>query len=201
MVNVIPERDVLAKKFLTHAVIQAGALVENGGPGKIQEKGADDIEDGGRLQDRGVVAGLQNARIARGDSLVARGFGEFVRMDITDVGRTRFGPAGRFVFQNGDREFGIGVLMAGEKPSRVPQNGLMRAAGKNSRGGLLFLIGHFANAGYGAGAIHGVFRGRGVKIARDLLVFLWTEDRQQIGIFRLVAREGSGGSDPAATRW
>ena len=56
MVDVVPERDIFAEKLLAHAAGEAGALVEHGGAGEIVEEETDEIEDGGRLENRGVMA-------------------------------------------------------------------------------------------------------------------------------------------------
>src|SRR5271163_1302380 len=59
MIDVVPKRVVIAENFFAHAVIEARAFVEKCSGGKIVEKKSDEIEDGRRFKDRGVVAGRQ----------------------------------------------------------------------------------------------------------------------------------------------
>ena len=59
-------------------------------------------------------------------------------------------------------------------------------------------VGHFADAGDGAGAILRSGSDCGAIEVRDFLVFLLPEHRKQVGIFGFVAREADCGGENAA---
>src|SRR5260370_2790865 len=57
MVNVVGNGDVLPEELFAHAVVEAGALVFEGGSGKVVKKKADESKHGGGVEDYGVTAG------------------------------------------------------------------------------------------------------------------------------------------------
>src|ERR1700693_1932099 len=102
MIDVVPERDVVAENFLAHAVVEARAFVENRGGGKIVEKKSDEVEDGRRLENRGVVTGRQLSRLARACSFLAGAFCKTVGVEFANVRRIGLCPARRIGLENCD---------------------------------------------------------------------------------------------------
>ena len=90
------------------------------------------------------------------------------------------------------------MVVAGDEAFGICQDGLDEAGGENSGGGLVGGVGHFADAGDGAGAILRSGSDCGSIEVRDFLIFLLPEHRKQVGIFGFVAREADGGSEHAA---
>src|SRR5271163_2594667 len=56
VVSVVGDGDILAEERLVHAVVEAGALVLEGCRGEVVEEEADEIKDGGGLEDYRVAA-------------------------------------------------------------------------------------------------------------------------------------------------
>ena len=154
MIDVVPDGNIFAEDFLAHAAGEAGALVEHGRAREIVEEEADKIEDGRRFEDRGVAAGRKLTRLARGGGFAAGAFGEGVGIESQRMSG-EFDLAqpeefsSRMVTENSARV----CSYARNEPPGIRQHGLRRAGGKDSRGGLLGFLRHFADARDGAGAV------------------------------------------------
>ena len=94
VIDVVGDGDVLPEERSAHAVVEAGALVFEGGGGEIVEEEADEIENGGGLEDDGVAAGWEFAGVDGEMRFLAGARGEFLRIEVADVGGIGFGPAG-----------------------------------------------------------------------------------------------------------
>src|SRR4029077_21225737 len=113
VISVVGDGDVFSEELSVHAVVEAGTLVFEGGGGKIVEEEADEIEDGGGLENDGVAAGREFAGVDGEMRFLAGAGGEFLRFERADVGGIGFGPAGGVSFLHGDGEFGVGFAVGG----------------------------------------------------------------------------------------
>src|ERR1700722_2741893 len=200
MIDVVPKRDVVAEKLAAHTVIQAGALVVYGGCGKIVKQRPDEIESSRRFQDRGVVTRLQFARATRGRGFVTGAGGAGIWINFENVRGTSFRPAGRVRLENGNGEFRFGVVVAREKTFRVREKGAAITSSKNPGRSLFLLVGKFTNPSDGPRTILRRRLGSGPDEMINLFIFLARQQRKQIGIFWLIAREAAGSGDYAAQR-
>ncbi len=91
--------------------------------------------------------------------------------------------------------------MARDEAFGICQHGLHETGGENPGGGLACGIGHFADTRDCAGAILRRGRDCGAIEMRDFLIFLRPEHRQQVGIFRFVARQADRSGEHAAKRF
>src|ERR1700676_3704931 len=119
MVGVIGDGDVFAKERFAHAVVEAGTLVLERGGGKIVKEEADEIENGGGLENDGAAAGGEFAGVDRHVGFFAGALGKFLRIESADAGGVGFGPAGGGSFLHGDGKFGVGLAVGGEKAARI----------------------------------------------------------------------------------
>ena len=119
---------------------------------------------------------------------------------MRDVGRIGLGPAGGVALHDGDGKFGAGLAMRGEKALGIGEGHDRSAGGENAGGGLIAFRGDGDGFFDGAGAVARRGSGGGGEVARDLGIFLRAGHGQQVGIFRLAAREQRGRGDHAAER-
>ena len=153
MINVVGDGDVLSEELLAHAVVQAGALVFQGGGGKIIKKKADEIEHGRGFEDYGVTAGRKLSGVDSEMRFFAGAGCEFLRVEGADIRGVGFGPACSGAFLNGDGKFGVRFAIGREEATRISQSGLVLAVRIDSRGNLAILDGQIAGAADRAGAI------------------------------------------------
>src|SRR5271155_3028006 len=99
MVDIVPEGDVLAENLLSHAIVQAGTLVENRCGREIVKKKPDEIEYSRGLENRGVVSGRKFTRLARIGGLAAGSCGKGIRVYGANVRRVCLRPARGILFQ------------------------------------------------------------------------------------------------------
>src|SRR5580700_3715983 len=114
MVGVISNGDVFAEERLAHAVVEAGTFVLERGGGEVVKEEADEIEDGGGLEDDGVAAGREFAGVNAHVRFFARPLSKFLRIESADAACVGFGPACRRSFLHGDGEFGMRLTVGGE---------------------------------------------------------------------------------------
>ena len=102
MGDVVMDGDVFAHDLLVHAFVETGALIEHGGSGEVIKKKADQIQDGGGLENDRPAAGLDFPGLARGGGLFAGAAGERFGMDLGAIRSAEFGPSGRILLQDRD---------------------------------------------------------------------------------------------------
>ena len=191
VIHVIPQRNVLAKNFAAHAVVQARTLVVHRRRRKIVKKRTHKIQRRRRLQNRGVMPWLQFPGIARRGGFVTGARSQRVRIDIRNIRETGFRPARRIRLENRDRKLRLGMVVPREQALRVGQQRAVVTGGKNSSRCLFFFVGEFANASHRASAIFSSRLGGRFYKMIDLLVALLLEQGQQIGTLRLVPRQAA----------
>src|SRR6266566_1119608 len=200
MVNVVGDADVLTEELLTHAFVQAGALVRQCSGGEIVKKKADEVENGSWFEDDRVTARGKLARVDGEVRFFAGAGGEFLRVEGADIGGVGFCPACGGIFLHGDGKFRVRFAMSGKEAARIRQGGLALAVREDSGGNLAFLDGQIAGAANGAGPIFGR-EGSGlfdeaVYVAIALLAGHWQETR----VLRQTVREGERSFDGGAER-
>jgi len=155
VIGVVGDGDVLSEELLAHALVEAGALVFEGGGGEIVKEEADEIEDGGGLQDYVVAAGGEFARVDGEVGFFAGAGGEFLRVVIANIGGVGLGPTGGGAVLNSDGKLRMGFAIGGEEAARISESGLALATRIDSGGDLAILDGQIASAADGPGAFFG----------------------------------------------
>src|SRR5437879_474092 len=153
MVNIVNDGDVLSEKLLTHALVEAGALVFESGGSKIGKEKADEVEDRSRFEDHRVTTRVKLARVDGKVGLFAGAHGKFLRIECADIREVGFSPACSGSFLHGDGEFRVRLAIGGKKAAGIPQSGVALAIGINSSGDLTFLDCEVTRAADGAGAL------------------------------------------------
>ena len=200
MIHIVRDADVFAEDLLAYAVVQARTFIVQRGRGKIVEEEADEIEHSGWFEDHGVAAGRQLLRVDGAMRFFAGAFGEFLRIDVQNVGGVCLGPACGGRFLHGDRKFGVRFAIRGEETPGVAHRGLRLAAGENAGGGLPALHSQIAGAAHSAGAVFRCQCSGRLGEAVDGPVALLSGQRKQVRIFRLTVREGNRCVDRAPQR-
>ncbi len=185
--DVVVNGDVFAHDLLAKAIGEAGALIEDGGSGKVVKEKADQIEDGGGFENDGPAAGLDFLGMARCGGFFAGALGEGFGIDLVAIGSAGFSPSGRIPLQNRDGKFRAALAIAGEESFGIGHRSSRSPGGKDPGGGLAILLGELGDFGDGDGAIlRSGAGGRGEK-APDLSVLLRAGHGQQVGILGLTA--------------
>ena len=185
MINVIGDGDVLTEELFAHAVVEAGALVFEGGGGEIVKKEADEIENGSGLENDGVTAGGEFSGVDGEMAFLGGTRGESLWVERADVARIGFGPAGGRAFLNGDGKFGVGFAIGGEEAAGVTESGLVLAIRINSGGDLAILDRQIAGTAHGAGSFLGGESGGRLDKAIYAAIALLCGHGEKAGIFRL----------------
>src|SRR5258708_28969725 len=113
MTNIVDDRNVVAEKFCSNAVVEKGALVQDRQTAKVPEHEADRIEHSRWLQNDGVFSWRQLVRVLRVERFLRRYLRQPPGIEVTDVRRIGFLPAGGIMVQHGDRDFSRRLAMKG----------------------------------------------------------------------------------------
>src|SRR5208282_2565200 len=134
---------------------EAGTLVLERGGGEVVKEKADEIKNGGGLENYGVAAGREFASVHCHMRFFAGALSEFLRIESADAGGVGFGPTCGGIFLHGDGKLGVRLAVRCEKPARIAHCGLLETAGENTGSDLAVLDGQIAGATDGAGAFFG----------------------------------------------
>ena len=94
------------------------------GRGKVIEHKSDEIENRRRLQSHRVTSRSQLLGFNGKVRFPARPFGEFLWMNLSHIGRIRFGPTRCGVFLHGDGKLRMRFAVCREQATRIPHGRL-----------------------------------------------------------------------------
>ena len=200
MINVVGDADVLTNELLAHALVQAGALVFQGGGGEIVKKEADEIENGGGFEDYSVTARSQLAGVDGEMGFFAGANGEFLRVEGANVRGVGFCPAGGGAFLDGDGKLGMSFAIGREQAQRIPQSRLPLAARKDPSSNLTFLDRQITGTPDYVGSVFSGERGSRFDKPPHTAIALLPGHWQEAGVLRLAAGQRERSFDRGAQR-